>query len=126
MSVADRIELVVPARSEYARTVRMAAAEIATRAGMDIDGVDDVRMAVEEAFVFAAARVASDSLSFVFLVAPGAVELTVGPLLCSEGDGEGPDRSELYSRFILESICDEFEIVHNDGVCVARLVKKTS
>lgn len=125
MNGADRIELVVPARGEYARTVRMTAAEIATRAGMDIDGVDDVRMAVEEAFVFAAARVASDSLSFVFSVAPGAVEMTVGPLVCSSEDDDGPDRGELYARFILESICDEFEIVQSDGVCVARLVKKT-
>ena len=125
MTQADRVELVVPAREEYARTVRMTAAELATRAGMDIDAVDDVRMAVEEAFVFAVARVAGDALTFSFTVAPGTIELSVGPLLDSAGDDEGPDRSERYARFILESICDEFEILRHGGMCTARLVKKT-
>ena len=126
MTEADRVELVVPARGEYARAVRMTAAELATRAGMDLDDVDDVRMAVEEAFVFAAARVASDALKFAFTVAPGTIELTVGPLLCSAQEDDGPDRSELYARFILESICDEFEIIQRDGMCIARLVKRTA
>jgi len=125
MTGEDRVELVVPARGEYARAVRMTAAELATRAGMDLDGVDDVRLAVEEAFVFAAARVSSDSLKFAFVVAPGSIELSVGPLVCSAGDDDGPDAAEKYARFILESICDEFEITGSDGVCTARLVKKT-
>ena len=125
MTESDRVELVVPARGEYARAVRMTAAELATRAGMDLDDVDDVRMAVEEAFVFAAARVASDALTFSFTVAPGMIELRVGPLVCSAGEDDGPDRGELYARFILESICDEFEITGSDGTCTARLVKKS-
>ena len=122
MTEADRVQLMVPARSEYARAVRMTAAELATRAGMDLDGVDDVRMAVEEAFVFAVARVASDVLTFAFNVAPGSIELSVSPLVCT-ADDDGPDRGEMYARFILESICDEFEIVQSDGICLARLVK---
>lgn len=125
MTEADRVELVVPARGEYARTVRITATELATRAGMDIDDIDDVRMAVEEAFVFALARVALDTLMFSFVVAPGSVELTVGPISCSDQEDDAPDRGELYARFILESICDEFEILGSDGACCARLVKKT-
>ena len=49
----DRVTLTVPARGEYARTVRMTAAELAARIGMSYDEVDDVRMAAEEAFVYA-------------------------------------------------------------------------
>jgi serine/threonine-protein kinase RsbW len=125
MTEADRVELVVPARGEYARAVRMTAAELATRAGMDIDGIDDVRMAVEEAFVFAVSRVASSELRFSFIVSSGTVELSVGPLLPSAGEDDGPDTAERYARFILESICDEFEMVAADGLCTVRLVKRT-
>ena len=50
----DRITLTVPSRSEYARTVRMTAAALASRMGMSFDDVEDVRMAAEEAFVYAA------------------------------------------------------------------------
>jgi hypothetical protein len=56
MADKDRVVLSVPARGEYARTVRLAAAELAARTGMTIDDADDVKLAVEEAFVFACAR----------------------------------------------------------------------
>jgi len=124
MTDVDRVVLVVPARGEYARTVRLAAAELAARAGMDIDGIDDVRMAVEEAFVFASERVVGDQLSFVFTVTPGAVELVVGSLCATPADADAPDRGERYARFILESICDVFELLEDDGVCTLRLVKR--
>ena len=124
MTDVDRVVLVVPARGEYARTVRLAAAELAARAGMDIDGIDDVRMAVEEAFVFASERVVGEELSFVFVVAPGSVELSVGSLSASPAHPDAPDRGERYARFILESICDSFELIVDDGLCTLRLVKR--
>lgn len=124
MTDADRIVLVVPSRGEYARTVRMTAAELATRAGMDLDGVDDVRMAVEEAFVFASDRAAGDDLTFTFGVAPGSIELTVGSL-APASEPDGPDPGERYARFILESICDEFAITDDAETCTLRLVKRS-
>lgn len=121
----DRVVLVVPAQGEYARTVRLTAAELASRAGMNIDGVDDVRMAVEEAFVFGAARVDGKELDFTFVLGDGMIELMVGPLLEVCASEEGADRGEKYARFILESICDSFELLVVEGACVLRLTKKT-
>ncbi len=126
MTDGDRVVLVVPARGEFARTVRMTAAELATRSGMDIDAVEDVRLAVEESFVFAVERVSGTDLTFTFDVSPGEVVLTVSPLLPGSGGDEGPDRVERYARFILESICDEFEIVGDDGATRLRLVKRSA
>jgi serine/threonine-protein kinase RsbW len=123
MTDGDRIVVSVPSRGEYARTVRLVAAELATRAGMDIDTIDDVRMAVEEAFVFASEHASSAQLEFTFQVVPGSVELSVGPLVADCVDDEAPDRGERYARFILESICDEFEVVESGGSCLLRLVK---
>jgi serine/threonine-protein kinase RsbW len=125
MADADRVVLTVPARGEFARTVRIAAAELAARAEMDLDCVEDVRLAVEEAFVFASERVASGDLTFTFDVAPGVISVEVGPL-GPGGSDEGPDRGERYARFILESVCDEFELIDGDGACRLRLVKRSA
>jgi len=123
MASADRVVLTVPARGEFARTVRIAAAELATRADFDLDTVEDVRLAVEESFVFAAERLIGTEITFTFEVAPGFMSVEVTPLSmgCSN---ETPDAGERYSRFILESICDEFGIEDADGHCRLRLVKR--
>jgi serine/threonine-protein kinase RsbW len=123
MADGDRIAVSVPVLGEYARTVRLVAAELATRAGMDLDTIDDVRMAVEEAFVFASEHAASSQLEFAFQITPGSVGLSVGPLVADCVSDDAPDRGERYSRFILESICDEFEVVESGGSCLLRLVK---
>lgn len=125
MASADRVVLTVPARGEFARTVRVAAAELASRAEFDIEGIEDVRLAVEEAFVFASERLVGTEITFAFEFAPGIVTVEVTPLAigCSS---EAPDAGERYSRFILESICDEFAIHDDDGHCRLRLVKRTA
>jgi serine/threonine-protein kinase RsbW len=125
MGNTDRIALTVPARSEYARTVRLTAGELASRVGMTIDDVDDVKLAVEEAFVFSCSHAKGDDVALTFLLDAGSVEVVVGPVPDggAEGDGEGAEGR--YARFILESICDEFETVERDGEHFLRLVKKT-
>jgi serine/threonine-protein kinase RsbW len=126
MAGGDRVVLTVPARGEFARTVRMTAAELATRSGMGIDDIEDVRLAVEESFVFAVERVSGPDLTFTFDVAPGEVVLAVAPLVPGCATDEAPDRVERYARFILESICDEFEIVDDAGSMHLRLVKRSA
>jgi hypothetical protein len=125
MADADRVVLTVPARGEFARTVRVAAAELAARAQMDLDSIEDVRLAVEEAFVFASERVAAADLTFTFDVAAHEITLEVGPLVAGDVD-EGPDRGERYARFILESVCDEFELIDGDDAPRLRLVKRSA
>jgi serine/threonine-protein kinase RsbW len=125
MSDESRVVLTVPALDEYARTVRIVAAELAARAEMSLDCIEDVRLAVEEAFVFSGERVDGPSLTFAFLIEPGAITLEVAPLAPSPPD-ESPDRGERYARFILESICDEFELVSGESTCTLRIVKRSS
>ncbi len=122
MNQHDRVVLTLPARGEYARTVRLIAAELAARIGMSVDGIDDVKMAVEEAFVFVTDRPVGETVTFDFLVADG-IELLVGPMEGSCADLEG-ETGERYARFILESVCDEFELVDTDDGCFVRLVKR--
>ncbi|MGB4592403.1 MAG: ATP-binding protein [Coriobacteriia bacterium] len=124
----DRVSLTVPARGEYAKTARMTAAELASRLGMSYDDVDDVRMAAEEAFVYASARLADDGVvSFTFTVEPDSLTINVGPLPVSseehDADGEAQDR---YAAFILESVCDTFHIHRESGTCTLSLVKRAT
>lgn len=124
MTDNERVVLTVPARGEYARVVRLCAAELASRAGMNIDDVDDVRLAVEEAFVFAAQHMTDGDMTFTFHAEADRLGLLVGPLPEQCAHDEGGDAGERYARFILESVCDEFEVLSRDGACFLRLVKK--
>ena len=45
---AESVQLTVPPYSEYLRTVRLVAADAAGRAGLDVDEVEDFRIAVDE------------------------------------------------------------------------------
>jgi serine/threonine-protein kinase RsbW len=126
MTDSERVVLSVPARGEFARTVRLVAAEIATRVGMSIDDIDDVRLAVEEAFVYAADRADTPSVTVAFALEPGSIELLVGPLPLEGRNAEAGEAGERYARFILEAICDEFELLQRDGSCYVRLVKRTA
>ena len=124
MEDSDRVVISVPARGEFARTLRVAGAELAARANLRIDEIEDMRLAVEEAFVFACDRAGSGSVTFAFGVSPGSVELMVGPMPGNCGEG-GDGAEERYSRFILEHVCDEYEMLERQDGCYVRLVKRT-
>jgi hypothetical protein len=46
--VSDRVELTIPARGDLLVLARLTAATLGTRAGFDIEDVEDLRLAVEE------------------------------------------------------------------------------
>ena len=74
----DLITLTVPARSEYARTVRMTAAALVGRTGMTYDDVEDVRMAAEEAFVYAVDTLPEGAdVCFEFRLGEDSIEIGV-------------------------------------------------
>jgi serine/threonine-protein kinase RsbW len=120
----DLVTLTVPVRGEYARTVRMTAAELASRLGMSYDEVDDVRIAAEEAFVYAGRCAGgADSVTFSFEVREDALAVAVGPLVsCCTPDADSA--SESYAEFILASVCDEFSVDHAQGQCMLRFTRR--
>jgi serine/threonine-protein kinase RsbW len=121
----DLITLTVPARSEYARTVRMTAAALVARTQMSYDDVEDVRMAAEEAFVYAVDTLPEGSdVRFDFLVTDDSIEIGV-PLGKEEtSSDEESERAASYAVFILESICDEYEFTSDESGAHLRLVKR--
>ena len=102
------IRLSVAADPQLARLVRMTAANVATLCAMSVDRVEDVRMAAEEAFIFACAARPGGEVAFDFDVDPARVALAVeldGP----QPDAEPGDESALYADLILGAVCDAYE-----------------
>jgi serine/threonine-protein kinase RsbW len=113
----DRVTLTVPARSEYAKAVRMTAAALVSRMGASYDDVDDVRMAAEEAFVYATDTHPEDAeVTFAFLMDDESLEMDV--VLGTEPDVSDAEveRRTSYAMFILQSVCDAYELTSDaDG-----------
>lgn len=123
----DLVTLTVPARGEYAKTVRMTASSLVSRMGMTYDEVDDVRIAAEEAFVYAIDTMEEgDPATLDFLVGDDTITISValGPGACCSD--EEAERRVSYATFILESVCDSFELVSDEsGSASLRLTKRS-
>ena len=122
--MSDRVVLSVPPKGEFAKTVRMTAAALGSRIGMTFDEVDDMRIAAEEAFVYACDQAPeAPAVDIAFLVGADALEMKVGPIVASGAPGE--DREEArYASFILESVADEFEMSDDADGSWVRVVKR--
>jgi serine/threonine-protein kinase RsbW len=121
----DRITLSVPAKSEYAKTVRMTAAALVSRMDMTYDDVDDVRMAAEEAFVYAVdTREGGEEVEFTFDIDGDSLEMRVC-LGAGSGGGEDAEQRADLATFILDSVCDLYEFTSDEtGRRTLRLVKR--
>ena len=121
----DKIKLVVPSRSEYAKTVRMTAAALVSRMGMNFDEVDDVRMAAEEAFVYAVETLPEDAeVHFEFTVNDDEVQIDVGLGGEETSSDEEAERRAAYATFILESVCDSYGFETDENGPHLRLIKR--
>ena len=119
----DRIELTLPASRDMMLVARLAASGVVARAGLPLDVLDDVKMAVEEACLFLMAQ-ASDPqrLHLTFELCPQGFSVEI---LC---EGEGNGRPELQPgelevvRCILESLVRTVDIcMREDGPRSIRL-----
>jgi serine/threonine-protein kinase RsbW len=120
----DRVTLAVPARGEYARTVRLTAASLASRTNMTVDQVDDVRIAAEEAFVYASDSIGEEgTVEIVFIVDDDSMSIEVSLGELSPLDDEDTERRTTYATFILQSVCDQFELASDEDGAHLRVTK---
>jgi serine/threonine-protein kinase RsbW len=116
----EAVRLSVPALPAFVGVARLAGSALANRLGFSIDGVDDVKIAIDElaAVAIACARPGAD-LELRFALAGGAlaVDGTV------PGSGAAPRVSELTGK-ILGVVVDGYDVgVDRDHVWF-RLVKR--
>ena len=122
MNSSNSISLHLHARPDLARLVRMTAANVAMLSSMTVDRVEDLRMAAEEAFVYACATGLEDAVRVEFSVSPEglAMELGLGASPVVEDEREP---TLVYAAFLLEATCDEC-VISDAPVRRMRLLKK--
>lgn len=112
------VRLSVPAEADFARTVRMMAANLAVVCDMSVDDVEDMRMAAEEGFVYCCAtNPESCDVSFELFQGEVRVAFALGADEVDNADGT-LDLAEL----LLSAVCDEHGVT-DDGSSLV-LVKR--
>ncbi|MDP2210571.1 MAG: hypothetical protein Q8J63_02390 [Candidatus Aquicultor sp.] len=107
MTIIDRVEMNVPARREYARLIRLAVAGIASRMDFTVDSLEDLKMAIDEAYVIALDDPVQEVFNVAFIIHPDRLEILVPGL----GSAESLE-DELLQKFgfsILNSVMDKVE-----------------
>lgn len=112
------VRLSVPARPDYARTVRMMAANLAVVCNMSVDDVEDVRMAAEEGFVYSCAT-APESCDVTFELSEAQVRASFS--LGAEPVDTSDDALGL-AELLLSAVCDEHGLSDDGSTLV--LVKR--
>ena len=116
-----KIELSVPADPTFARSVRMMAANLAVLCKMNVDELEDIKMAAEEGFVFACGT-QPETVNILFTLTDTSmqIEFTLGDEDPVELNSDNAQPLELV-ELLLSAICDEFSL-SADGY-VLQLVK---
>jgi serine/threonine-protein kinase RsbW len=119
---AHSVELRIPADPEFRRLARLAAADVATRAGFDLEEIDDLRIGVDELCAAIVGPEAPQDRTVVlhFSFAAGTVEVS--------GRCRGtatPSLDEL-SRSICAAVVDEYALESVAGDRRFRLSKRAA
>lgn len=109
----DRVvQLVLPPSDHHLRTARLVAADIATRAGLDCDETDDVRIAVDE-ICHALLRRGRGPLCFSFTGDPDrGVSLTAS---IQGARGDVADDATAFAIAVLQWVADSFDVRVDGG-----------
>ncbi|MDO4537615.1 MAG: ATP-binding protein [Coriobacteriales bacterium] len=122
------VSLSVPAVASYARSVRMLAANLAVLCGMNVDEVEDARMAAEEAFVYACAtEPVTCDISFEVSEQELLMSFSLGDQDPEDDDAEDGQGEPLgFALLLLEAVSDSCEVsADGTSLLVSKLVGGT-
>lgn len=125
---ADCIRLTVPAKPEYILVTRLTASSVATRAGFDIDAIEDIKSAVAEAAILVMNQVENiEEIILHFYLNENDLSIDVQAKraencknLTKTSDGE----YRKMSMFILEAMMDNVELFTEDGILSRVIMQK--
>lgn len=107
---AEVVALSLPTQSRYIRLARLVGAGIANDLGVDIDGLDDVRLAIGEACGLAA-QLGATSLDLEFSVVDSTLVVRgAGSASTELPSVEADDEQIMFVRQILGVACTEHEL----------------
>ena len=121
----DRLTMNVPGKPEYVGTVRIAAAHVASRAGFDIEAIEDIKVAISEACTNIVCH-SHENLDFTYDVELELEDAKILITVKDEGVGFGVDdyvepvpgeeREGGLGIFIIRALMDEVDICSEIGV----------
>jgi serine/threonine-protein kinase RsbW len=101
--------LVVPASAEYVRLARLASADAGSRAGLDYEEIDDLRIAVTELCHLLLGEGARGELHLALETGNGVVTVT------GRADSPGRALDNEFSEVILAKVVDTHTVRDDDG-----------
>ena len=116
------IELALPADTRLLRLVRLVASGLASTAGFDVDELDDLRIAVDEAVASLLEGGDGTRLNLRFDVGGSEVGMS-GSTPAAPGMTLDADRVELSTQ-ILAAVCDDHELDVSGGNVTVRIIKR--
>lgn len=107
----------------YAQVIRVAVFLLASRLDFDLEQVEDLRIAVDEAWNHAISHsMPEEEVEVEIGVKPGEMRIEVVSTI-SRDKGDSGDISESFSRLILDAVCDDLRVEHEGGRCRITLSK---
>lgn len=116
---SDQIKLVIPAKPEYVMIVRLTSAAVASRAGFDVDEIEDIKMAVAEAIILIISQLSKpENLSVGFTIDPRGISINIsGGDIWEDSYISTHDIGQAQlSKFILSSMMDKIDFKTDKGI----------
>jgi hypothetical protein len=120
--VDGTIELTIPPDPRLLRLVRLVASGLASTAGFDVDELDDLRIAVDEAVTALLEGGNGSNVPMRFEIQGGQVAMTAS-IKAADGDPLDADRLELSTQ-ILAAVCDEHDLRVEGGSVQVRICRR--
>lgn len=115
-----QIHIELPVEKEFARLLRLMVSGIASRLNFDLDGVDDLKIAVEEAYLMAMRSKVEGPLRVSFALETDRLQIDFqGKSAATVGENS----PENLGNFILDAVVDEMSVNQANGAFGLRLVK---
>ncbi len=111
----DNVVLILPAKNEYVSTARLTASSVSTRAGFNIDEVEDIKVAVSEVCNIILSRAQKDISQYriSFNINPDYLKITFtaenSTLNCFQQSIENE-----YGLYIMKALMDSVELCNDD------------
>ena len=123
-ATGQSVYLEIPISEEYAHLLRLMVSGIASRMNFNLDAVDDLKIAVEEAYLMAISCCFGASQGINFNNTEKGLEIIFKNLIRPREDLEENQRRELdYGLFIIKAVVDEMEVTAAESGSDLRLVK---
>lgn len=117
------VRLTATAHPFYSQVIRVAVFLIASRLDFDLERVEDLRIAVDEAWNHALSHApAGSDVEVAIELDSESMRITMTSQVIEPFE-EPKGIPASFSRLILEAVCDDFRIEHTDGTCRIHLCK---